>query len=100
MNELPWTDPETGTKHQLYGKVDRDGKTLTIHLSRRRCRTWDIANETLIHEYTHCILWGMASVELHPKNAEHDLAFDAKDREIYRRFQSGGGAEESYGYPY
>lgn len=98
LKEVRWKDPDTGKMVQCHGQTDRAGGSLIISLSLRKNIRWEESIETLIHEYTHCLLWGMAKVELHPKTEEHPPAFDAQDRAIYRRFNSGGGAEESNAY--
>ena len=98
--EILHTDEETGKVIHCWGVADRVGKSMVIQMSKRKCRTWTETIEILIHEYVHCMQWGLASVERHPKIEEHPDAFGAQYMSITRRYQSGGGAEESSGYEF
>jgi len=77
------------------GETIREGAIMRITLSRTQNRQYKIALDTLIHEYTHCIQWGMASVENHEKLKHHPAAFWAQYGEISDRFNHDHGAEES-----
>lgn len=93
-------DEDTGKAIQCWGTADRVGRTMVIQMSLRKCRTWTETIEILIHEYVHCMLWGLAKLEAHPKIAEHTPAFDAQFSAINRRYQTDGGAEESEQFTY
>lgn len=93
--EIIHVDEETGERRQCWGAADRVGRSMMIEMSLRKCRTWTESVEILIHEYVHCMLWGLAKVEAHPKVQEHPPAFDAQYMAITRRYQTDGGAEES-----
>lgn len=96
--EILHKDEETGEIVHCWGTADRVGRHMVIEMSKRKCRTWTDTIDILIHEYVHCILWGLASIERHEKTAEHPIAFDAQLMSITRRFHSDGGAEESAGF--
>lgn len=83
-----WTGART---KQDYGCTDRSGGSLVISLNTRKCSTWDAAIETLIHEYAHCRLWGMAQVERSDKISAHDASFWAEFGTIYNMFHYSRG---------
>lgn len=73
----------------------RHGNELVIRMSRRRNRTYYSAIDTLIHEYAHCLLWGMASVEEHPRLRHHPAALWAQYGEIRDHWDHDYGWEQS-----
>ena len=81
----------------VFGETYRKGNVLYICLSKKRCSTWEIAIDIVIHEASHCILWGMASVE--DKVAHHPPAFWSLYGEIKDAFDHGNGAVESAEFP-
>lgn len=99
-DEILIRDEETGELREHWGTADRVGRSMVIEMSKKKCRTWTESVDILIHEYVHCMLWGLASVEAHPKLEEHPPAFDAQCSAITGRFHRNGGSEESYGFPF
>ena len=92
---LSWRKELGKGKIHWDGETTREGSVLRIILSRKSCRQWRYAIDTLIHEYAHCIQWGMAKTETHEKLKHHPAAFWAQYGEISDRFNHDHGAEES-----
>lgn len=86
---------QLGGKKPYDGETTRRGKTLWIMLSRRECSTYKYAIDTVIHEYAHCIQWGMATIETNDKVPHHPPSFWAQYGEIRDRFDHDNGSEES-----
>lgn len=78
-----------------FGETVRDGNALIIKMDKRKCRMWAVALEVLLHEYTHCRLWGMAKVEHCDKIEDHDGTFWAEYGTIYNKFHYGEGWKTS-----
>ena len=96
--ELVWADSIEYDGEVYCGETWREGRTIVISLSKRKCRTWDAMIETLIHEYTHAIQWGPASVESHRNCKHHPAAFYAQQGEILDEWNHKGGHIEANRY--
>lgn len=79
-----------------HAQTYRKGKKLVIEMSKSQNRTWKDAVDTLIHEASHCVLWGMAKVE--DFVAHHPPSFWSLYGEIRDRFDHDHGAEEAEGF--
>lgn len=89
-------DEEDGA--QLFGQTYRKDRHLVIELSERKNRDWITSLSTLRHEYVHCVLWGVASVEHSDKISHHPNHFYSLLGEIENTFEHLGGHEESSSY--
>ena len=76
----------------------RRGRALEIHMSRRMLRTWMESVDTLLHEYAHAVLWGVAGQETDDTGRHHPPAFWAQYGEISDRWNHEGGHEEANEY--
>jgi len=93
---IRWT-PTLGPKGKYSAQTQRSGTGMLITMSRRRNRLYEIAIDTIIHEYVHCHQWGPARAELLQPD-DHPPAFGALYWEILDRFHHQGGDEEASEY--
>ena len=93
--KLGWRSQLGAHKKRYDGETVRRGKTLWIILSRRECYTYKFAIDTVIHEFCHCIQWGMAAIEANDRVPHHPPSFWAQYGEIRDRFDHDNGSEES-----
>ena len=96
--EIVDKDTKTGKRHQCHGETWRDGRVMHIALSRKKCRRYTDAVETLIHEYVHVLQWGPASLEHCETLDHHPSVFWVQQGEILDRYHHHGGAEEASEY--
>jgi hypothetical protein len=98
---LRWRKELRDKKATYYGETWREHARpgLVIDLSERKCRTWDQMIDTLIHEYTHCLLWGPSSLEHDPRCDHHSEAFYAQQGVILNRWHHDHGADQASEYP-
>ena len=96
--EIVATDT-SGKRYQCMGETWRDGRVWHIALSKRRCRRYTDAVDTLIHEYVHVMQWGPAAVESCEKIDHHPSVFWLQQGEILDRYHHHGGDEEATEYP-
>ena len=97
---LRWVRWNGKKSKALYGSTDRDGAVLVLTINSRACSTWGLAIETLIHEYAHCRLWGMAQVEASDKIDAHGPDFWAEYGILYNMFNYLGGDRTSKRYDF
>jgi hypothetical protein len=75
-------------------------------MNKRKCRTYQDAIDTLLHEYAHCTTWGMASLEstLFKKSESqaeldvHNSTYWAEYGSVYNMFHYLDGWLESRYY--
>ena len=82
----------------LYAQTVRNKNSLCIYMNLVKCSRHDVAIETLIHEYAHCRLWGLAKSELCEKIGDHGPEFWAEYGVIYNLFHYEDGDKESNSY--
>jgi len=92
---VKWTGKEMS---KTYAQVTRNGNSLTVSMNARRCNTWFNSIDTLIHEYAHCRLWGMAHTETSDKIDFHGPDFWAEFGIIYNMFYYSDGWDTSKRY--
>lgn len=98
--DLKWKKTLSGGGKSWHADTDRNGRVLHIRLSKRRNREWGVAIDTLLHEYAHAILWGVAGQETDDVSKHHPPAFWAQYGELADRWNHQGGDEEAdeYGF--
>jgi|TARA_E500000318_G_C3463561_1_gene173650 hypothetical protein len=82
----------------LYGYVTRSGRSLRISINTKKCNRMDVTIDTLIHEYAHCRMWGLAKSECSGKIDDHGPEFWAEYGVIYNLFHYEDGYLESNSY--
>lgn len=97
VNEI-FDEDRDGARYQCRGQTYREGRHLVIELSSRKCRSWDIVNGTLIHEYVHAVQWGPASLE--HRTEHHPVAFYALLGEIENCWEHDHGDEQANDFPF
>ena len=83
---------------ELYGQVLRVGRNLRIYLNTKKCNRIDVSLDTLIHEYAHCRMWGLARSECSSKIDDHGPEFWAEYGVIYNLLHYEDGYLESNSY--
>lgn len=97
MKWVNWTGRKT---KKCFGETVRDGDTLIIKLNKRKNRAYSDAIDTVIHEYAHCLQWGMAQVEAGSDLEYHDHPFWCQYGTLHNNFHILDGAEDSKRYDY
>lgn len=92
-----WTGKETKNDFAL---VCRVGNKLVIKMNTPKCRTYSTAIDTVIHEYVHCLTWGMAKVEENDKVPEHGPGFWAEFGVLDELWSVHGGQVDSKEYDF
>lgn len=67
----------------IYGDCYRIGRRIVIRLSRRRCRSYGMAVNTLLHEYAHAMTTRHDRVERH-RETDHDDEWALAFGRVYR----------------
>ena len=92
VKEVTYED-EDSKHHQCHGQTYREGRNLVIELSLKKCRSWEVSTETLMHEWVHAVLWGPASLE--ESCEHHPVTFYALMGEIQNRWDHDHGWEQA-----
>ena len=90
-----WTSKEN---KEYLGEAFRDGNRMCIRLNMVKCRTYIVAIDVLLHEYTHCCTWGVAKIEDIDKLKHHDSSFWCVFGDLYNSYNYSNGYIKSRGY--
>ena len=98
VDEIAELDEDSGKSYQCHGQTYREDRHIVIELSMKKCRSWESATKTLMHEYVHAVQWGPASIEM--KTEHHPITFYAQLGEIENRWDQDHGHEQANEFPF
>lgn len=101
MREVRSTDPKDPPEVRragYFGETWKEGRTYIITMSKRRCHTRSLAEETLMHEWAHTLAWN-TGLRGNQCQGHHSDEWALSYGRIYRAWIDENGWEQARELP-